>query len=115
MVEIELLLTSNETTVAFRFNLPDPIDVRPFDASDNDVTFDNCSAKLAGTSVNRFPLRSKLSIGAQAILLTSVATAELPRFRLAQLMVTVVSLPVVSAHVQPPKSAAGGQRQTSFE
>ena len=110
-----MLLTSNETTVAFRFNSPDPIDVMPFDASDKVVTLANCGAKLAGTSVNRFPLRSKVSIGAQAILSTSVATAELPRFRPAQLMVTVVVLPVVSAHVHVCKSAAGGQRQTSFE
>ena len=48
MVEIELLLTSNETTVAFKFNSPDPIEVRPFDASDSDVTLTNC-AKLVGT------------------------------------------------------------------
>ena len=48
MVEIELLLTSNETTVAFRFNSPDPIEVKPFDASDNVVTLAKC-AKLAGT------------------------------------------------------------------
>ena len=113
MVEIELLLTSNETTVAFRLNSPVSIEVRPFDASDKVVTLANCDAKFAGTLVNRFPLRSNVSTGAQAILSTSVSTAESSRLRPAQLIVTVVS--VVSAHVQVPKSAAGGQRQTSFE
>jgi hypothetical protein len=64
MVEIELLLTSSETTVAFRLNSPDPIEVIPFDASDKVVTLTNCCAKLVGTLVNRFPLRSIVSMGA---------------------------------------------------
>ena len=114
MVEIELLLTSSETTVAFRFNSPDPIEVMPFEASDNEVTTANC-VKLVGTLVNRFPLRSIVSIAAHLILSMSVATAESVRFFPAQLMVTVVLLPFVKAHVQVFKSAAGGQRQTSFE
>ena len=63
MVEIELLLTSNETTVACRFSSADPIDVIPFDASDKVVTLTNC-VKFAGTLINRFPLKSNVSIGA---------------------------------------------------
>ena len=110
-----MLLTSNETTVACRFSSADPIDVIPFDASDKVVTLANCDAKFAGTLVNRFPLRSNESMGAQAILSTNVSTAESSRLRLAQLIVTAVVLSVVRAHVHSPKSAAGGQKQTSFE
>ena len=86
----------------------------PFDASDKVVTLVNCG-RLVGTLVNRFPLRSIVSIATQAILPTSVATAESVRFFPAQLIVTVVLLPFVNAHVHVFKSAAGGQRQTSFE
>ena len=78
IVEIELLLTSKETTVAFKFNSSKPIEVMPFDASDKVVTLANCGAKLVGTLVNRFPFRFNVSIGAQAILSTSEATVESP-------------------------------------
>jgi hypothetical protein len=68
-----------------------------------------------GIFVMLLPSRISVSIAAQAILPTSVSTAESVRLRPVQLTVTVVLLPLVSVQAQLPKSAAGGQRQTSFE
>jgi hypothetical protein len=48
-------------------------------------------------------------------LLTSVATWESVSSRPVQSMNTVLLPLDVNAHVHVPKSAAGGQRQTSFE
>ena len=62
-----------------------------------------------------FPLKFKVSIGDQLILLTSVATVESFSCFPLQSTETVVVLRVDNAQVQVPKSAAGGQRQTSFE
>ena len=76
---------------------------------------DNCIRPLSpgGIFVILFPSRIKVSIAAQAILSTSVATAESVRFFPVQSMVTVVLVPpVVNAHVHVFKSATGGQRQT---